>query len=41
MLETLKKEAKILFGPTRLGPSYPELPAVDKDGESKIRGLFL
>ncbi|MDH3648778.1 MAG: NAD(P)-binding domain-containing protein [Saprospiraceae bacterium] len=41
MLDTLKKEIKVLFGPTRLGPSYPSLPEVNDQGETKIKGLYI
>ena len=39
--EALKKDTKILMGPTRLGPSYPKLPNVNDFGETRIPGLYI
>ena len=39
--ERLNKEIKILFGPDKLGPSYPKLPEVDQFGETQVSGLYV
>ena len=41
MIDFLKKESKLLFAPTRLGPSYPTLPEVSESGETRIDGLYI
>ena len=41
MIEFLKKESRLLFGPSRLGPSYPMLPEVSTSGETRIDGLYI